>query len=105
MFATASTAPRSTQSRRSGENQGLSEMPYPPYAVSIVGAGPASNMPIGAMRLIGTWVPSTEVAETRRTSRPEKSSGVVVSSAVRLGAPSESDATHHERGERNVSTE
>jgi hypothetical protein len=56
------------------------------------------------MRLIGTLVPSFDVAKDRRTSNPDRSSGVIVSSAVRRGSASVSRAIHQARGDTNDST-
>src|SRR6266516_7677834 len=72
-------------------------MPYPPYAVSSAGAVPSRGVPGGAITLRGTRVPSFDVANSRVTSYPDRSTGVAVVNAVGRGA-SPWAATHQVAG-------
>src|ERR1700728_2888327 len=72
-------------------------MPKPPYAVSSAGAVPSRGEPGALITLRGTRVPSLDVANSRVTSYPDRSTGVVVPSAVGRGA-SPRAATHHVAG-------
>src|SRR5262245_57464761 len=61
-------------------------MPKPPYAVSSAGAVPSRGVPGAAITLRGTRVPSLDVANSRVTSYPARSTEVVVLNAVGRGA-------------------
>src|ERR1700735_5374985 len=61
-------------------------MPKPPYAVSSAGAVPSRGVPGALITLRGTRVPSLDVANSRVTWYPDRSTGVLVLSAVGRGA-------------------
>src|SRR4029077_21174632 len=72
-------------------------MLYPPYAVSSAGAVPSRGVPGAAITLRGIRVPSFDVANSRVTSYPDRSTGVLVASAVGRGA-SPRASTHQVAG-------
>src|SRR5690242_10048374 len=77
-------------------------MAKPPYAHSSAGALPSRGVSGAAMMLSGTRVPSRDVANSRVTSYDDKSTDVLVATAVGRGVwPS--TATHHVAGEVNDS--